>query len=90
MPNKQAAMKALRQSVKARARNVAEMARIRKAQKQAKKAIAAKTWDDAKAHVRAVGKALDKAVAHGVLTKNAAARTKSRIMSALNTAMKAS
>ncbi len=89
MPTTHAAAKALRQTIKHRAKNVAEKAHVTKLLKQFGKVIAAKKVDDAATAVRAVGKALDKAVTHGVIKKNTAARLKSRAMKKFNALKKA-
>lgn len=86
---KPAAAKALRQSQKNRARNVAARTQIAKLIKNARRQIAAKKWEEAAATVRLVGKTLDKSVSRGIVKKNTAARYKSRITTQLNTAKKA-
>lgn len=85
---KPAAAKALRQSQKNRARNVAANEQIAKLIKNARRQIAAKKWDEAAVTVRLVGKTLDKCVSRGIVKKNTAARYKSRITTRLNAAKK--
>lgn len=89
MPITHAAAKALRQGAKLRRRNVAEKEAINKLIKQAHKALAAKKTDVAADAARKAGKAIDKAVAHGILKRNTAARLKSRLTKKLNAAKKA-
>lgn len=84
MPTTHAAAKAQRKGAKQRARNVAEKAAITKILKQARKALDAKKADDAAKHGRTAIKALDKAVAHGIMKKNTAARLKSRLAKRIN------
>lgn len=89
MPMKPAAAKAMRQSKKNHARNVVTKEQIAKFLKIARKQIAAKQWEPATKAVQVAGKALDKAVARGIVKQNTAARLKSRIHTALNKAKKA-
>ncbi len=86
---KPAAAKAYRQSIKNRARNVATKEQVAKLIKTARKQIAAKDWTAAEKAVLAAGKALDKAVARGIMKMNTTSRLKSRIHTALNKAKKA-
>lgn len=83
---KPAAAKAYRQSIKNRARNVATNENIAKLLKTARKNIIAKKWDAATESMRLTGKALDKAVARGIVKKNTAARLKSRMHAAFKKA----
>lgn len=89
MPTTHAAAKAQRKGVKQRARNVAEKQGIAKILKQARKALDAKKVDEAAKQGRVAIKALDKAVAHGIIKKNTAARLKSRLAKRINAASKA-
>lgn len=89
MPITHAAAKAQRKGAKQRARNIAEKEGIAKILKQARKALDAKKADEAAKQGRAAVKALDKAVAHGILKKNTAARLKSRLAKRINAATKA-
>lgn len=84
MPNKQAAKKALRQSIKHREYNVAIKESLRKLVKQVRKAVVAKKADEAATALRAAGKALDKAAQKKVIKKNTAARLKSRLAASVN------
>ena len=84
MPIKQAAKKALRQSVKHAARNKLVKAEIHSLRVAFRKAIAAKDAVKGAEVVRTLGKKFDKAVARGVMKKNTVARLKSRTMAALN------
>jgi len=82
MPNNVNAEKALRQNIKRRLRNRAATATLRTAIKKVRVALAEPT-SEAKA-VEAVVldavKRLDRAAAKGLIHKNAAARTKSRLV----------
>ena len=89
MPIKHAAAKAQRKSAKLRLRNIAEKEGIAKILKLARKAIDAKKADEAAKQGRAAIKAIDKAVAHGILKKNTAARLKGRLTKRVNAAKKA-
>ena len=84
MPIKENAKKALRQSIKRHARNVAVKENIKKLIKVTKKSVAAKKIEDAAVALKNVGKALDKAVQKKILKKNTAARLKSRLAGHVN------
>jgi len=84
MAIKHAAAKALRKSAKNRAFNIKVKNEFKGLLKDARKLIAAKKTDDAKKKVVATATALDKAARKRVITKNTAARLKSRLMKALN------
>ncbi len=87
MANKHAAEKAIRVSARRRVRNRVVRSSARTRVRQAVAAI-----DDGEANtepqVREAMRSLDKAAAKGIITKNNAARRKSRLMKKLN-AMKA-
>ena len=79
MPNTKSAKRALRKSEVRRTRNRATRSELRTAIKNARAAI---TGDDAQAAAQALqvaSKKIDQAAAKGVIHKNAAARTKSRL-----------
>lgn len=78
MPTKPAAAKAWRQNRKARARNTAVKNSIKKLTVQVRKALAAKQLDQAKTLGAQLVKALDKAAQKKVISRNTAARKKSR------------
>ena len=79
MPVTRTAKKALRQNVRRRAKNVAQMADLKKAIKTYKKAAVAKNADAATAQLSLVFKKLDKAAKVGLIKKNTASRLKSRL-----------
>ena len=82
MPNNVNAEKALRQNIKRRLRNRAATSTLRTAIKKVRVALAEPT-PDAQAletNLRAAVKRLDRAAAKGLIHRNAAARTKSRLV----------
>ncbi|MFY9462109.1 MAG: 30S ribosomal protein S20 [Candidatus Sungiibacteriota bacterium] len=80
MPITASAKKALRQSLRRRARNLRKLEAFRDALKEIKKLVEAKKIKEAEALIPGAYKALDKAAKTGVIKKNAAARKKSRLM----------
>ena len=82
MPNNVNAEKALRQNIKRRLRNRAATSTLRTAIKKVRVALAAPTAEApaVDAVVRDAIRRLDKAAAKGLIHKNAAARTKSRLV----------
>ena len=88
MPIKKSAKKYLRASKKRAAQNL----KIKKAFKDAVKKIAefskAEKFDEAKKYFPTVQKALDKAAKAGVISKNTAARKKSRLVKSIKKAGK--
>lgn len=81
MPNKQNAKKALRQAIKRAALNKTRKEAFRKAIKATVKSTNAA---DAKKMAINAQQALDKAVKHGTIKKNTAARKLSRLMKKVN------
>lgn len=79
MPITSSAKKALRASQKKRVFNVRRKETMNKAVRDIKKLVAAKKGDEAKKLVPLAYKAIDKAAKMNTLTKNAAARKKSRL-----------
>ena len=79
MPIKNAARKALRQNIKRRARNAAGENKIKNLVKEVKTLVLQKKAKDAKNLLPQIYKALDKAAKTGIIKKNTASRTKSRI-----------
>ena len=79
MPITKSAKKALRQSLRHRARNIKRFRAIEQAVKHIKKAAAAQRLDEARALLPAAYKAIDKAAQRKVIEKNTAARKKSRL-----------
>ncbi len=76
MPNIRSAKKRMRQSVKRRARNRVKRAALRTAVKQARTATSS---DEAAAAFRSAEQLLDRAAQKGLISKNKAARHKSRL-----------
>lgn len=87
MPNKKSAKKALRKGQKLAAKNFQVKTAIKGLRKKSAKAIVAKEAE-AKELVKQTIKALDKAAGKGILKKNTASRTKSRLQKKLNAAAK--
>jgi small subunit ribosomal protein S20 len=73
----------MRQDVVRRARNRSAKASLRTQLRKVREAINAKKEDDAKKEFVALVKKLDRAAAHKLIHKNSAARTKSRLSSAI-------
>jgi small subunit ribosomal protein S20 len=84
MPIKQAAKKALRQTVKHTLRNKTAKAEIHSLRVKLRKLLADKKVKEAGEAARMLGKKLDKAQAKGIMKKNTVARLKSRMMAPLN------
>ncbi len=82
MPNTQSAAKRLRQTSKATAKNVQAKRTIKYLVKETRGAVAT-SKDEALKLYRSAQKAIDKAAQRGVITKNTAARRKSRLMKAI-------
>ncbi len=82
MPNNVNAEKALRQNIKRRLRNRAATTTLRTAIKKVRVALAQPTPDAQvlETNLRAAVKRLDRAAAKGLIHRNAAARTKSRLV----------
>ncbi|MCH9652336.1 MAG: 30S ribosomal protein S20 [Planctomycetes bacterium] len=86
MPNSRSAKRALRKSDVRRLRNRSTRSELRNVIKNARLAIAG---DDSQATVQALQKAtkeIDQAASKGIIHKNAAARTKSRLAKSANQA----
>lgn len=79
MPITKSAKKALRQSLKKRARNIQKKTKIKNLLKQVKKLVSEKRIEEAKKLLPQVYKILDKAAKTGLIKENTAARKKSRI-----------
>ena len=88
MAIKHAAAKAIRKSAKNHTFNLRVKEEFKGLLKEARKHLTAKKIDEAKKAVMAAAKSLDKAARKRVITKNTAARLKSRLMSALHTISK--
>ena len=89
MPVTPAAAKALRQNIKARARNTAVKNQLKKLVVQLRKAYAANNRDQAQILTKQLIKSWDKAAQHRVVTRNTASRKKSRLMKRWNAISKA-
>ena len=83
MPITTSAKKALRASKRKRVYNLRRKNALQDETKKVRKLIAAGKKDEAAKMMPGVYQAIDKAAKRGVVKKNAAARTKSRIMKAL-------
>jgi small subunit ribosomal protein S20 len=68
-----------RQSIKRRARNIESRSRIRTLIKKTRQAIEAKNQESTALQLRAVDKALGKAVSKGIIKRNTASRWLSRL-----------
>ena len=79
MPIKQAAKKALRQSLKRQKRNLTYYYKIKDLIKKVRVLTSQKKTNEAKSLLPQIYQALDKAAKVGVIKKNNAARRKSRI-----------
>jgi len=79
MPITKSAKKALRQSLKRRARNLQKKKKIKDLLKEVRNLIFQKKVEEAKKLLPQIYKLLDKAAKAGLIKKNAASRKKSRI-----------
>ncbi len=86
MPITSSAKKALRASKRKRVFNVKRLKTMRDVVKDVKKLIAQKNQKEALSLLPSAYRAIDKAVKTGVMKKNTAARTKSRLTLSLNKA----
>jgi small subunit ribosomal protein S20 len=68
-----------RQSLKRRARNIESRSRLRTLIKKARQAIESQNSDAIAAQIRAVNRALGKAVSKGIIKRNTASRWLSRL-----------
>ncbi|MEK9183184.1 MAG: 30S ribosomal protein S20 [Patescibacteria group bacterium] len=84
MPNKPAAIKALRQTKRATAKHAKIKAGLDILTRKIKKALAGKAKDELKKMAVEWQQACDKAVKGNVLKKNTANRMKSRLMAKIN------
>ena len=89
MPIKHAAFRALRKSHKNARRNSTVLENIEYLRKKSLKLSAAHDMAQAKEWIAKAIQAIDKAVQHGIMKKNTAARKKSRLMARLHVAKKA-
>jgi small subunit ribosomal protein S20 len=79
MPNTKSAIKAARQNIRRRVKNLAVLDKIKTATKKVRKAVTAAKLDDAKTALKEAFAALDKAAKKNVIHKNNASRHKSRL-----------
>ncbi|QDV51457.1 30S ribosomal protein S20 [Gimesia fumaroli] len=84
MPNSKSAKTALRKSETRRLRNRSSRSELRSAIKSARTAIAGDDSQAAAKALQAAAKKIDQAAAKGIIHKNAAARTKSRLAKSAN------
>lgn len=78
------AKKALRQSLRRKARNVRQKEKIKNLIKQARNLVSQKKSGDAKKLLSQIYKLLDKAAKTGLIKKNTADRKKARITKLIN------
>ena len=83
MPTTKSAIKAMRQSIKRRARNLVKKDAYKKAVKETRKLITAGKKTEAVAALAKAMQALDKAAKTHVLHKNTVSRLKSRMAKAI-------
>lgn len=83
MPNTKSAIKAMRQAITRRARNVKSKDKFRSAVKEVRKLIAAGKKSEAMEAMKKAMSTLDKAVKTNVIHKNKSSRLKSRMAKAL-------
>ncbi len=84
MAQHKSALKRARQNIKRRERNRHHRSTLRTELKRFRALLVAKDTENANAQLGGVHKAIDKAVTKGILHRNAAARYKSRLATALN------
>lgn len=79
MPNTKTAKKALRQSIKRKARNLVKRRQVKAVSKGYSRLVASSDLEGAREQLRAAYKTLDKAAKTKVITKNKAGRLKSKL-----------
>ncbi len=84
MPKKKTTKKILKESVKKQQQNKTAKLNIKKLTKDARRAIEAKSLEQAQGLLQKSIKALDKAAQKGMIKKNTAWRKKSRLMKSYN------
>jgi len=89
MPNTKSAKKRFKQSEVRRERNRATRSTLKTLVKKVRASVAAKNMDGSVADFRNAARKLDRAAARGVIHKNTAARTKSRLHKLLKKASQA-
>lgn len=88
MPNTKTAKKALRQSLKRKARNLVKRKQVKAVAKGYGRLIAGADLEGAKEQLKAAYKTLDKAAKTKVITKNKANRLKSKLAKKLGASSK--
>ena len=83
MANMASAEKRIRQSLKQRARNKSYRSRLRTEIKRLRQAVAAGDGETARTLLTTTLSVIDRTAKHGVIHRNAAARTKSRLSRAV-------
>jgi small subunit ribosomal protein S20 len=83
MPNTSSAKKRMRQDAVRRNRNRSTKSSLRTQLRKVRAAIAAKKVDESEAEFKTLVRKLDQAATHNVIHANTAARTKSRLSSAI-------
>ena len=86
MPNTRSAKKRLRQNIVRRTRNRSIKKALRTQCRKVREAVRDGDLDRAETEFRAAAKRLDRAGAHNIIHRNAAARTKSRLSGAIRLA----
>lgn len=86
MPNTRSAKKRLRQNVVRQARNRSARQALRTQCRKVREAVKEGDLDRAEVELRAAAKKLDRAGSRNIIHRNAAARTKSRLSSAIRVA----
>lgn len=84
MAIKKSAQKAIRQSLKRRAKNLIYKKKIKDLLKEIKNLVSQKKNEEAKLLLPKISKVLDKAAKVGIIKKNTAARKKSRTTKLIN------
>ena len=88
MPIIKSAKKALRQSIRRKAKNLKRKEALKIAVKKIKKGLKDKNKEEVAKLLSSVYKAYDKAAKTGVIKKNTASRKKSRLTKMVNSALK--
>ena len=83
MAHHKSALKRARQNLKRRARNRHQRSTLRTATRDFRSLLEAKDVENAEKSFSSIQKVLDKAVTKGILHRNTAARSKSRLAAAL-------
>ena len=86
MPNTNSSKKRLRQNIKRRASNRSVRSNVRSQVRKVRQAVDAGDAEACESEFRLAVKKLDQAAAGGIIHRNAAARTKSRLSEAIKVA----